>query len=213
VSAAQAADPAYWAVCLRQATAGDGRLPGSALRDDPGRIVLDLGTVGIPGTDQDILRMLGDLWLSGARIDWSALVEEERPGRVALPAYPFEGQRHTVVAQEPVERQQAPAPAPAQAPPEGTSTLDVVTALFAEILHLPEVEPDESFFDLGGDSLIAARFVARAREVLPVELVPRTLFEAPTASGLAALIEDRMDRAVLRDPADRVERLAAGGAR
>ncbi|MFI8930672.1 type I polyketide synthase [Streptomyces sp. NPDC053474] len=215
MSAAQAADPGYWAACLRQAVADDDQMPGSALRDDPGRIVLDLGTVGIPGTDQDILRTLGGLWLAGARIDWSALVEGRRPGRVALPTYPFEGQRHTVVAEEPASGRQAsvPAPAPVPARPEGTSTLDVVTALFAEILHLPDVEPDESFFDLGGDSLIAARFVARAREVLPVDLVPRTLFEAPTASGLAALIEDRMDRAVRQKPADRVARLATGGAR
>ncbi|MEU9924070.1 beta-ketoacyl synthase N-terminal-like domain-containing protein [Streptomyces griseoluteus] len=209
--AAQAADPEYWAACLSQAAADNDRLPGSALRDDPGRIVLDLGAVGVPGADHDILRTLGDLWLSGARIDWSAPAEGRRPGRVALPTYPFEGQRHTVVGDEPVPRRHAPAPAPA--PPEGTSTLDAVTALFAEILQLPEVEPDESFFDLGGDSLIAARFVARAREVLPVELVPRTLFEAPTASGLAALIEDRMGRAVPRKPTDRAERLAAGGPR
>ncbi|MGW2090537.1 acyl carrier protein [Streptomyces sp. NPDC001880] len=54
------------------------------------------------------------------------------------------------------------------------------------------MEPDESFFDLGGDSLIAAKFVARAHEVFTVELVPRALFQAPTAQQFAALIAERL---------------------
>ncbi len=210
-SPVQAVDPEFWAAYLRQAMTGD-QQPGSLPRDEPDRIVVDLETVGIPDTDRHILRTLGSLWLSGARIDWSALVEGHRPGRVALPTYPFERQRHTVATQAPAAGPAAPTSA-APALPDGASTLKVVTALFAEILHLPEVEPDESFFDLGGDSLIATRFVARAREIFPVDLVARTLFEAPTASRLAALIEDRMDRAAGAQQADRAERVATGGVR
>lgn len=222
VSAAEAADPAYWAECLRRAVAEEPH-PCAERQQDAERIVLDLGAAGVPGSQEDVLRTLGALWLKGARIAWPEPAEGRRHARVALPAYPFEGVRHTVsdfadrrpaATQEPPAAQPAPAAVPE--PPDGSSVLDAVTALFAEILQLPDVEPDDSFFDLGGDSLIAARFAARAREVFPVDLVPRMLFEAPTASRLAALIEDRMARAAPSGLSGRPvsrERVAAGGAR
>ena len=69
--------------------------------------------------------------------------------------------------------------------------LPVVLELFTEILGVTDIEPDESFVDLGGDSLLAARLIARLHDELPVELVTRTLFEAPTAAELAALLDER----------------------
>ncbi|MEV5409729.1 beta-ketoacyl synthase N-terminal-like domain-containing protein [Thermopolyspora sp. NPDC052614] len=169
-----------------------------------------------PNGADDVLDALGRLWLAGIRIDWAAL-HPERPRRIALPTYPFERRRHTVVADPPpteavpapvtdtvpteptepsgpsaVAAPAAPAAASTPVPPGEGETLVRVAELFAEILELPEVEFDESFFDLGGDSLVATRLVARAREVFPVELAPRTLFEAPTAAELAALIDEHM---------------------
>ncbi|MFF1832867.1 type I polyketide synthase [Streptomyces sp. NPDC058231] len=187
-SSAQATDPAYWAERLRMSwRPGD---PAPALPDDPDRTVLDVEAGRVPGDEQGVLRVLGQLWLSGARIDWAGVHEGRPPRRVALPAYPFERQRHLVEAAVPgPDAGSAAVPVPAWS--AGAGTLDRVAALFAEILDLPDVEPDDSFFDLGGDSLIATQFVARARLVFPVELVPRTLFEAPTAAELAALIDER----------------------
>ena len=57
-------------------------------------------------------------------------------------------------------------------------------ALVADVLGLPEVAPDDDFFDLGGDSMLAMRLVAAAREA-GLELTPRTLFEARTVARLA----------------------------
>jgi acyl transferase domain-containing protein len=42
------------------------------------------------------LNMLGRLWLTGARIDWTRLYSAERPKRVPLPTYPFERQRYWI---------------------------------------------------------------------------------------------------------------------
>ncbi|WP_406411644.1 type I polyketide synthase [Streptomyces sp. NBC_01614] len=191
VSSAQVTDPAYWAACLRQQSRTAHEVP-TALPDDTRRVVLDVEAGGPPADEQTALRMLGDLWLTGARIDWSA-VHEGRSRRVALPTYPFERRRYIVEVDEPSLSHAASAiiPAPTAPSPEA-KTLDVITALFSEFLELPDIEPDESFFDLGGDSLMAARFVAQVREVFPVDLVPRNLFEAPTAVALATLIDDRM---------------------
>jgi acyl carrier protein len=159
----------------------------------------DVSTGWLPSSECDALGAVGQLWLSGARIDWAATHRGARPRRVALPTYPFERRRYTVVTEDTAVSDEPARPAaPARSGPPAPSgsasesgTVDVVAGLFAEILDLPEVEPDESFFDLGGDSLIATRFVARVREVLPVDLAPRTLFEAPTAAELAALIDAR----------------------
>ncbi len=191
ISPAEAVDPVFWAECLRQPPPADAAAPD--LPDDPDRVVLDLAAGLYPDSEQAVLRTLGSLWLSGAPIGWAAVREGQRPRRVALPTYPFERQRLIVEAAESSLAPTRPAAVPSPAPAAGAGkTLDVVAALFAETLDLPDVEPDESFFDLGGDSLIATRFVARAREFFPVELAPRTLFEAPTAAQLAALIDERM---------------------
>ncbi|MFC9486638.1 beta-ketoacyl synthase N-terminal-like domain-containing protein [Streptomyces hydrogenans] len=132
---------------------------------------------------------VGRHWLAGAPVDWAALHQGRRPQRVALPTYPFERQSFTV---EPPFAQPGPAPAPAGTPATGLPTYDLIAKLFAEILDLPEVEPDESFFDLGGDSLIATRLVAKVCETYPVELAPKELIGAPTAEEFAALLDVRL---------------------
>ncbi|MCA9573951.1 MAG: amino acid adenylation domain-containing protein [Sandaracinaceae bacterium] len=58
-------------------------------------------------------------------------------------------------------------------------------ALFAEALELPQVAPDQSFYDLGGHSLLAVRLLDRVNESFGVQLTLGVLKAADTPADLA----------------------------
>ncbi|MEU4836608.1 phosphopantetheine-binding protein, partial [Streptosporangium sp. NPDC023615] len=62
----------------------------------------------------------------------------------------------------------------------------VLCGLFAEVLGVSGVGVDEGFFDLGGDSIVAIRLVARARGVGLV-FSPRDVFRYQSVRELAAV--------------------------
>ncbi|WP_437840117.1 amino acid adenylation domain-containing protein [Sorangium sp. So ce1153] len=85
-----------------------------------------------------------------------------------------------------------------------------LAALWAEALRVQPVGVDDDFFDLGGDSLLAARIVARAKGALGVELGIRDLLAARTVARLARRAEEARGRleASLAPPLARVDRAA-----
>jgi non-ribosomal peptide synthetase component F len=69
----------------------------------------------------------------------------------------------------------------------GPATLveQILAGIWAEVLGVDRVGVDESFFDLGGDSLAAMRAVAAINTALHTDLALTTLFEAPSIGGLS----------------------------
>ncbi|MEO3814901.1 amino acid adenylation domain-containing protein, partial [Sphaerisporangium sp. B11E5] len=76
-----------------------------------------------------------------------------------------------------------------------TPVEEILCGLFAEVLSLDRVSPEESFFALGGDSLLAMRLVARVGSVLGTTAGIRDVFAAPTVAALARLVEGAEGRA------------------
>jgi phthiocerol/phenolphthiocerol synthesis type-I polyketide synthase E len=189
---------------------GPGRTLGSLARQHPAGnpnrpIVASLPHPVDPvSSTVTLLTAAGRLWQAGVALDWAALHHGEPRRRVPLPTYPFERQRFLLDPPDstpsgpvgiPVARPE-PAVAVFERPdtdedfvaPTGT-TEETLADAFGELLGMRSVGADDGFFDLGGDSLIAARLVAMIRERLAVEITVRDLFRAPTVRQLARKVE------------------------
>ncbi len=70
----------------------------------------------------------------------------------------------------------------------GTPTEEILAGIYAQVLGLERVGVDDSFFDLGGDSLSAMRLIAAVNTSLDADLSVRTVFDAPTVARLASCI-------------------------
>lgn len=64
-----------------------------------------------------------------------------------------------------------------------------LAAIWADVLGVDHVSPDDDFFALGGTSLLAMQIVARASDEFGVDVALDALFEAPTVAGLARRID------------------------
>jgi amino acid adenylation domain-containing protein len=100
-----------------------------------------------------------------------------------------------------VDRKALPAPdarIPEAAPPAKApqSLEERLCALWAEVLGLATVRPDDDFFELSGHSLLAARLFARMAREFHVDIPLKVLFEAPTVAALAQRVAESTDRDV-----------------
>lgn len=132
----------------------------------------------------DGLRAIGEAWLRDERLPWPG-----RGRRVALPTYPFAGERYGALGLETTS---------AAREPEGdtgdtgdTGTADAVRALLAETLGLENADDlGMTYFAAGGDSLAAVHLVGCLRDDFGID-VPLTLFlEELTLDELVRRIVD-----------------------
>ncbi len=78
--------------------------------------------------------------------------------------------------------------------PARTPVEELLTSIYARILHIDHVSVQDNFFELGGHSLLATQVISRIRELFKVELPLRELFEAPVVADLARRIEQAQQR-------------------
>jgi natural product biosynthesis luciferase-like monooxygenase protein len=128
ITPAQATDPSYWATHLRSTVqfalglqqllqkteqifleVGPGRTLSTLAQRHPDKTAehIVLTSLRHPLERQSdvafLLKTLGQLWLSGNKIDWSAFYSHERRHRQPLPTYPFERQRYWIEPEKKVK--------------------------------------------------------------------------------------------------------------
>jgi amino acid adenylation domain-containing protein len=79
--------------------------------------------------------------------------------------------------------------APSAASRPLTPTEATIAGIWISLLNVEHIRPEDSFFDLGGHSLMALRTMARIREAFGIEVPLRALFEGPTLGKLAEIVD------------------------
>lgn len=166
-----------------------------------------------------LLNALGRLWMLGVKVDWPKFYAEEVRYRVPLPTYPFERQRYWMEApkagskrfreaavQEEFSAAAAQvAAASVHARPQlttpfaepGNETEALIAEFWRELLGVEAVGAHDSFFDLGGNSLLATKLVTRLSSEFEVDVPLRLLFEENTVEDLALAIEELLIEEIL----------------
>jgi non-ribosomal peptide synthetase component F len=73
--------------------------------------------------------------------------------------------------------------------PPTTLVEQILADIYTQVLGVDRVGIDESFFDLGGDSLAAMRVIAAVNAALDIDLALPMLFDAPSVRGLSELLD------------------------
>jgi non-ribosomal peptide synthetase component F len=114
-----------------------------------------------------------------ARLDnWGNRAMQAQPAPTAVPAYHDNGDGYRANGdgyRANGDGYRAPA----------TLVEQILAGIYAQVLGVDRVGVDESFFDLGGDSLSAMRVIVAINTALDSDLAVPTLFDAPSVRSLS----------------------------
>ncbi len=69
------------------------------------------------------------------------------------------------------------------------SVYEQLTIIWNDIFKINEINPEDDFFRLGGNSLTAAKFISKVEEVFGAEsLSPEALYESPRFKDIVASV-------------------------
>jgi len=167
--------------------------------------------------DQQFLQAtLGQLWLSGATIDWSSYYRDERRRRIPLPTYSFQRQRYWIEPRKPEQALTTRAGVLPAAPQDSAELIDspigedtlprherpdldreyvapgneqetALAEIWQELLGVSRIGIHDNFFELGGHSLLATQILARLRQGYGAKLELNDLFQNQTIAELSAV--------------------------
>ena len=139
----------------------------------------------------------GRLWLSGSEVCWSDFFAGEKRRKTDLPIYPFERRRYWLEPASATDPDPAAEPSAPDRPVHARPLDDAsyveprneiereLAAIFQELLGVDRVGAEDSFFKLGGNSILGLEVISRVRRTWDVELPLAELFEIPTVASLA----------------------------
>lgn len=147
-----------------------------------------------------LLGALGKLWVAGGLKRWPQWYSAGEARRTPLWTYPFERRRcwvepepETAVTHGCEHRQEETVPAFGANQPLSVACANLglerqVEAIWSELLGRQEFGLHDSFFSVGGDSLLATQLISRIRSLFGVEIPLDSFFAEPTVAHLASLL-------------------------
>ncbi|KAF0502938.1 polyketide synthase [Gigaspora margarita] len=174
--------------------------------------------IAIKGFDSEqtsIEEMIGNCWANGVEINWIKFYESIAPAMintqlVKLPSYPFKRKsywidqfkqsNHRFMVQNNYQD-------PNEADQEDDDEIDEnavdkkdltiedrVVLCFKKVLDQEEVYPDNSFYELGGDSLLGLSLLAALKREFGIHLAtPSIIVTYPTPNTMAKFIQENMN--------------------
>lgn len=176
---------------------------------------------------RSFLDAIGQLWVHGVEVDWTPLHEGREPGRISLPGYAFDRKRYWIeresrlgsMGSQTVAQMGAPefqveiravgVPAGvrdaghegAGSPIERRGQQSEIEARLVEIwksyLGVENIEVRQSFFEMGGDSLLAARLHSQIRHDFDIDIPLMMMLELETIRNVALYIAISRDSALI----------------
>lgn len=152
-----------------------------------------------------LLHALGQLWQAGIKVAWDKFYGNEPGQKIPLPTCPYQRKKYWIGPSEQIAFSSECGPPGLRqsssdyvvAASEDTSDIcgprnDMelqIATIFGDLLGVRHVDVRNSFFDIGGDSLLAAQLLAGLSKACDASLSLADIFEHPSVEGLANLIK------------------------
>lgn len=147
---------------------------------------------------------IGSVWAGGKSINLTACLRNEMSQKVALPTYPFKQTKHWITASKhkpshlnAISQEYLSSTEIDTSETEALSIVGArndlelqVSEIFVDLLGCQKVDVRHSFFEMGGDSLLAVRLLGDLRRLCQTDVSLADVFEKPSVEELATLIEE-----------------------
>ncbi len=151
---------------------------------------------------QSLRLQILELWVNGLKVDWSSLYANYHIQPISLPSYPFERKSYWVQPRsQPSLAIASQVTITNQNQPKSSRDLEnnfvaprdrneqKLVAIWENVFSIKPIGIHDNFFDLGGTSLIAVNLFTKIEQAFKCHLSLVILFQCPTITELALLIQ------------------------
>ncbi|MFL0799417.1 MAG: amino acid adenylation domain-containing protein [Agarilytica sp.] len=141
---------------------------------------------------------IASLWVGGIDISWrdfwhSGITRgSKKYRRISLPTYPFEKRSIWPIGVKPLS-EDIPDSDSTQENPLDIETDNLISRkikyIWEDVLGVTNIRSEDTFFGIGGHSILVAQVLARIEQDVGVKLSQRVMFEKPTLAQLSDIVE------------------------
>ncbi|AEY65546.1 condensation domain-containing protein [Clostridium sp. BNL1100] len=158
--------------------------------------------------NEDLINEILKLYVKGANIQWEEMYRKESRKKAAIPVYPFEKRRcwieipevskETVVSVKQIEEEKSSTDIKLTGSENGeyTQTQILLGQIWGTVLGYKEIDINEDFYELGGDSIIAANIANRTAKQIDASLSVADILAFTTIQELSDYIDKELKKQI-----------------